>query len=161
MKTNPGKPRCKDFVQGGMCTEQLKVVLRNKAPSFHEYCFVLIAINDIIRGVPVRVVKENLLAIINILHFHKKTVFISTLPPIINPTVIQMNNIKEVNVFIQSLHTRDKVQVIYFHRHFPPFTKQANQFYQLRYADNRPDNVHLSRQGHQLLISLIVVAQGQ
>lgn len=35
IQANPGNVRGKDFVEGGMCTGQLKTVLRRKAQSLH------------------------------------------------------------------------------------------------------------------------------
>lgn len=155
LKLYPETSRNKDLVQSGLCSEQLKTMIRKEATFLNKLCFVIIAINDILQGISCSVIKQNISTIVAILKTHNKSVIISTLPPVLNQSDNIRDSIKSINIFIQSLHTKDSVTVLFLHRHFPPFNTQMNDYYQLRYHHNRPDNIHLSSQGHNLLINLI------
>lgn len=147
-----------DFAQGGIDTYKLKQEVRRRVTVFQRICFVLISINDILRHIPLPIIKQNLQATIKILLRNNKTVLISTLPPVLNPSSKVKDTIVAVNIFILSLQSQPGITVIRLHSHFPPFTKLNLDLFQLRYHNNRRDSTHLSAQGHLLLTSLISCA---
>lgn len=141
-------------VESGWTTSHLKIAIRQSIPFLHETCFILIGLNDVLQHIPLHEIKSNLLAIINILNKSGKSSILSTLPPTLNQCPNQQAEIKEINVFIQSLQTKN-IFTLHFHKHFPPFSPITNNLYQLKYSDGRPDHLHLSMKGFRLLISLI------
>lgn len=144
--------------ESGWTTNDLKIAIRQHQASSHSTCFILIGLNDILQHIPTEKIKSNILTIINILVTSGKHVIISTLPPTLNSSKKQQSEIKNLNIYIQSLQTKSNVSVISFHKHFPPFSSQNLDHYQLHYPDGRPDRLHLSMKGFQLLISLIAGA---
>lgn len=143
------------YAESGWTTQQLKIAVRQNQSSLHLQCFILIGLNDVIQNIKIKQTKTNIRTIVNLLTDSKRTVFISTLPPMLNANHYQQQNIKNINVFIQSLHSKTNVIVLQFHKQFPPFAPINHRYYQLRYANGRPDNLHLSMEGFRLLISLI------
>lgn len=143
------------FAVSGLFTNELKSAVRQRVQTFHQVCFILISINDIIKRFPIKTIKNNLSATVKILLTNNRTVLISTLPPVLNSLKIVNDSIVAINVFILSLQTHNKVTVIKLHKNFPPFKPLDPRLFQRRYSDNRPDNVHLSAQGHRLLTTLI------
>lgn len=141
--------------ESGWTTTELKIAIRQNHTSFNSICFVLIGLNDILQKVPITTVKSNILSIVNILTTSGKSVLISTLPPTLDRIDKRQSEIKIINIFIQSLQTKPNVSVITFHKQFPPFSSNNLDLYQLSYANGRPDKLHLSINGFQLLISLI------
>lgn len=147
-----------NFAVGGLCVSELKQEIRRRVQTFNSVCFILISINDILKLCPIKTIKNNIKISVDILINNNKTVLISTLPPILNPSKVISAAITEINIFILSLQTRDNVIVIEFHKQFVPFKPHNLVLYQRRYYNNRADNIHLSAKGHLLLHSLITAA---
>lgn len=130
MKHHAGSPTTRtDFIQGGLCSDQLKIEVRRRVKTFQPNSFILIGINDILNNLPIYSINNNISTIIRVLSQHRKTILIPTLPPDINQSTSIEQAIQSLNIFIQSLSTHPSVSVIKFHLHFPPFTflnKQIN-----------------------------------
>lgn len=154
-KLGPNHPRERDYAISGLRSDNLKTIVRECSSDFHKVCFILVGINDILKGYPIASIKQNIKSTINILVRDNKTVLISTLPPILYANEPVGNDIKILNIFIQSLQRAHSVIVIKLHKHFSPFIVTDMTLFQQYYKDNKPDNVHLSADGHLLLIGLI------
>lgn len=116
-------------------------------------CFLLISINDITSKIPDKIIKRNIRSILTILQDHNKTVLLSTIPPTLNNAHKQ--NIRNINVYLQSFHNPPSVQTIYFHRLFPPYTSINKQLYEQYYYNGRPDFIHLSPAAFFALIRMV------
>lgn len=150
--------RCKletSCAVSGWTTGQLKEVLKDRMYLLARVCVLFIAVNDIIKKVPLSVVFKNIKEILNVLKQHKRLVLFTTLPPILNCSSEQSEQVRAVNVYIQSFSTRPSVTVVPFHRLFPPFANFNPRYYQLRYYNGRADNVHLSAVGIKALMEVI------
>lgn len=149
------EPSCVNYAVGGLCVAELKRVVRRRVQTFKDICFVLISINDILKNIPLNNIKNNIKVTVGIIIKNQRSVIVSTLPPVLNASESVSAKITDINVFILSLQTSDRVRVISLHEHFHPFKPINKQLYQRRYHNNRTDNIHLSSQGHLLLASLI------
>lgn len=146
----------KNYAVGGLCSDTLKSVVRANLTNFYTTVFLLIGINDILKGFPISSVKRNIKTIVIMLSRSNRTILLSTLPP-----TLCMNNdvfckIQELNVFIQSLETNKSVTIITLHKHFFPISSDNKNLFQLRKYNGTADNIHLSSKGHMLIIELLI-----
>lgn len=141
--------------RGGWTTSDLKHSLKNLLSDLNQTCIIFISINDIFKNIPENQTKSNFKTIIQLIKSSNRNILIITLPPTLNNNTQQQEKIRNINVFLQSLHNPPAVQTIQFHKLFHPFSRNNKQYFQLKYHNNRPDPVHLSNQGYLKLISLL------
>lgn len=139
----------------GWTTGQLRKSVLERVSVLETNCFIFIGVNDILKKVPYEDMVKNFKSIIKTLHYFKKRMLISTLPPILSSTPEQTDKIKNFNVFVLSFNTHSAVTVIPFHSMFPPFAELRLEFYQLRYYSGKKDYVHLSILGLRALMGLV------
>lgn len=141
----------------GWTTTQLKMEIRKVTITNSIFCVVLVGINDILRNIPLTVIKRNIKTIVKLLTKQERTVFVIlvTLPPTLNASAELLKSIKQFNVFIQSLATFKQTSIIQFHKLFVPFSHPDNRLYQCVFPDGRLDKVHLSRRGYGELLALL------
>lgn len=140
----------------GWNTSQLRTAVKEKAGVLVNNCFIFIGVNDILKKVPMKDTVNNIKSIIKILHRHHKRILIATLPPILNSISQQEEQIRSLNVHIQSFGTHPAVTIVPFHKLFPPFSALKLEYYQQRYYSGRKDNVHLSARGLRAMVDLII-----
>lgn len=117
----------------GWTTARLKCEVRSRIEQFHKLCVLNIGINDILKSVPVDVSKANIKCIVSKLQHKHRTIIISTLPPTLHKPCYTSEPIRNLNVFIQSLHQHPTITVIPFHKDFPPYTSLDPTLYQQRW----------------------------
>lgn len=145
----------------GCTTEHLKTLISRYNHVLNHTCFLLIGINDILSSVPTYKIKDNIASIIKYLKKKHKIILISTLAPTLHKNKPIQDNIREINIFIQSFATSSTVKVIKLHKLFKPFNQDDQCYYQLQYFNGKPDYVHLSNAAFQQLIRQISEAVQQ
>lgn len=139
---------------GGWTTDDLKRSIR-QLHNLNPICIVFVSVNDIFKHLPIDHTKSNFKTIIKLLRSKHKKILISTLPPTLYNDPKQQEQIRILNVFIQSLNNPPETTVINFHKLFHPFEQINKSYFQIKYNNGRPDLVHLSKQGYRALISLL------
>lgn len=145
-------------IKSGWTTGELKKAVKENVSFLKDKCFIFIGVNDVSKKVPLKEITKNLSAIIRFLSNQGKRIIIATLPPILNCTSEQAEQIRMIDVYILSFSTHKAVTVVPFHKLFPPFTEPKPDYYQCRYFNGRPDRVHLSPKGLKVLRELIISA---
>lgn len=145
-----------DCTGSGWTTKDLLSAVRVSGNKLRPVCVVLIGINDITKCIPMNSTKKSISSLITFLTRSKKRILIATLPPTLHTRSSSIHQAtRQLNIYIQSFNTHPSTSVIYFHKHFFPFSSVNPKLFEQRYTDGRPDLIHLSAVGHSLLIRLI------
>lgn len=144
-----------DCSKGGWRTGDLLSAVRRRGHTFNFICVVLVAINDILSDIPVSKIQSNLKSIITFLTRLKRIILICTIPPPLYSTQSQKTVIFHINKFILSFSNKANIRIISLHKQFPPYVPLNKELYQLYCRYGKRDGLHLSYQGHQVLIRLI------
>lgn len=140
--------------ESGATTQRVKVLVRHGVNQLLDTCLLMVGVNDLSKGLSLDSACKNVKVIIGLVTRSGRRLFLVTLPPtkFKKPEINML--VQRFNSYLLSFQGHPAVRVIRFHSKFPDFqVDSVESLMENRYRhSHRRDKVHVSREGHLLIL---------